>query len=113
MDSLIALIIGFVAGILIDFFVINKGTEDLDLQNTIKLYWNKRKLYLLLSLFSFFTITYFYFKGEVILPSDFKIDLSLFIIEGLRTSQFIVGFISSYLFLILAKLIKPIQLQTT
>lgn len=112
MDSVIALVIGYIAGLLLDFFVINKGTVDLDLLETIKMYWTKRKLYIVVSIFSFLAIVYFYFAGEITLPSDFKIDLNLFVIEGLRTSQFIVGFLSSYFFLILAKLLKPIQLQT-
>ena len=110
-DSMLALLIGYLFGIFIDFFVINRATKNLDLSDTLYLFWCEKKLYLLYSLFSFIVVSWFYFKGQVYLPSDFKIDMSLFVIQGKLISEFIVGACSSYFFLIVGKLKKPIQLD--
>ena len=110
-DQMMSLIVGYVFGILIDFFVVNRATKNLDLSETIYLFWCERKLYLILSVCSFLVVSWFYFKGQIVLPTDFKIDMSIFVIQGKLVSEFIVGFLSSYFFLILGKLKKPIQLD--
>jgi len=110
-DSMMSLIVGYIFGILIDFFVVNRATKNLDLSETIYLFWCERKLYLMLSVASFLVVSWFYFKGQIMLPTDFKIDMSIFVIQGKLVSEFIVGFLSSYFFLILGKLKKPIQLD--
>lgn len=111
MWSFLTLAFGYVFGILVDFFVINKSTPNIDLTDTMYVYWSRRKLYLVSGLICFVAICMFYFAGEVQLPKDFKLDLKLFVIQGLRTSEFIVGFVSSYLLLVLAKFTSTFDLE--
>lgn len=111
-ESFIALFLGWIVSLIIDFTVVSKGTQYLDFKKTVDFYAQKNGGYLTLSLISFCIICYFYFNGQITLPKDFSIDLYFIKIAGLRTCEFIVGFVSSYLFVILRKLKKPLQIET-